>query len=267
MLKKFLLTACLLALCHSCFAEVETTAAVLADGAHITAAYTAGNRDNGYEDYRHAWSRYNDALKAWDDVPQKTEAFNDAIKAINLATTKDAENPSYWLLDSRIYRSRGGVAYAKNFFAKACALYEQLLEKDPTSVTYNLQYAIACYAGDAQFYSDYSSYKVKAVQHTHAALQTIDMLEKDYEKKWFFDAVEDEFLEEKFLAYVILHDYKSLAKLREQIDNNYKEPDNLYYMSSDYENLVLQGKWHWKVNNKESAEKAFLMYYLHDWMN
>lgn len=267
MLKKFLLTACLLALCHSCFAEVETTAAVLADGAHITAAYTADNRDNGYEDYRHAWSRYNDALKAWDDVPQKTEAFNDAIKAINLATTKDAQNPSYWLLDSRIYRSRDGVAYAKNFFAKACAFYEQLLEKDPTSVTYNLQYAIACYAGDAQFYSDYSSYKVKAVQHTHAALQTIDMLEKDYEKKCFFDAVEDEFLEEKFLAYVILHNYKSLAKLREQIDNNYKEPDNLCYMKSDYENLVLQGKWHWKVNNKESAEKAFLMYYLRDWMN
>ena len=38
-------------------------------------------------------------------------------------------------------------------------------------------------------------------------------------------------------------------------------------MKSDYENLVLHGKWHWKVNNKESAEKAFLMYYLHDWMN
>ena len=116
MLKKFLLTACLLALCHSCFAEVETAPATLADGAHITAADTTVSRDNGYEDYRHAWSRYNAALKAWDDVPQKTEAFNDAIKAINLATTKNAENPSYWLLDSRIYRSRGGVAYAKKFF-------------------------------------------------------------------------------------------------------------------------------------------------------
>ena len=95
----------------------------------------------------------------------------------------------------------------------------------------------------------------------------IDMLEKDSEKKCFFDAVEEDFLEERFLAYVILHDYKSLEKLREQIGNNYKEPDNLYYMKSDYENLVLRGKWHWKVNNKESAEKAFLMYYLHDWMN
>ena len=266
MLKQFLLAACLLALCHSCFAEVKTAVA-LADGAQIASAATTVCRDNGYEDYRHAWSRYNDALKAWDDVPQKTEAFNDAIKAINLATTKDAENPSYWLLDSRIYRSRGGVAYAKNFFAKACVLYEQLLEKDPMSATYNLQYAIACYAGDAQFYADYNSYKAKAVQHTHAALQMIDMLEKDTDKKWFFDAVEEEFLEERFLAYVILHDYKSLEKLREQIGNNYKEPDKLYYMKSDYENLVLRGKWHWKVNNKESAEKAFLMYYLHDWMN
>ena len=57
MLKKFLLTACLLALCHSCFAEVETAAATLADGAHITAADTTVSRDNGYEDYRHAWSR------------------------------------------------------------------------------------------------------------------------------------------------------------------------------------------------------------------
>ena len=40
MLKKFLLTAFLLALCHSCFAEVETAPATLADGAHITAADT-----------------------------------------------------------------------------------------------------------------------------------------------------------------------------------------------------------------------------------
>ena len=62
MLKKFLLAACLLALCHSCFAEVKTAAA-LADGAHITAAATTVSRDNGYEDYRHAWSRYNDALR------------------------------------------------------------------------------------------------------------------------------------------------------------------------------------------------------------
>ena len=236
--------------------------------------------DNSYDAYCQARSNYHEALQAYDDVPKKTESFNKAIQAINLATAKNAENPSYWLLGSQIYRSRGGVGFAKNYFAKACNLYEQKLQQAPFSLTYNLQYAIACYAGDAQFYADYNAYKSKAVKSAKVAAKAIEELEsiitdKDFakeiendpESKTVQELVEAELFEQKFLACVVLHDDKNLAKLRVRINKQYTEQTSLQSMLADYENLVLNGKWYWKVSDKEAAEKAFLLYYLRDWAN
>lgn len=174
----------------------------------------------GYDDYCQALNSYQKALKAYKDVPKRTAAFEEAIKASNLALAKEPENPLYWLLNAQIYRYRGGVPYAKNSFAKAVKFYEQRLEEIPDSVSYNLQYAIACYAGDAQFYSDYASYKVKAVKYAKRALQSIDETEKQPEKKWILQLVEDDLVEQKFLAYVLLHDEKKLNKLAEQLKEN-----------------------------------------------
>lgn len=218
----------------------------------------------GNDDYIKARSSFHEALKANEDVPKKTAAFNDAIKAINLATNKELDNPLYWLLGSQIYRSRGGIGYAKNYFAKACELYEDRLKEYPESISFNLQYAVACYAGDAQFYVDYGNYKSRAVKSAKKSLQLINETETKPEFAWLLELLEDDFVDQKFLAYIILQDDKKIAKLLKEIKNKYNKADLQYRMAADYENLVVNGKWHWKVNSRDGAEKAFLMYYLRD---
>ena len=70
-----------------------------------------------------------------------------------------------------------------------------------------------------------------------------------------------ELAEQKFLAYIILHDEKKFARLKVQIKDKYVATP-LAEMLADYEDLVLNGKWYWKVSDKDAAEKAFLLYYL-----
>lgn len=218
----------------------------------------------GNDDYVKARSSFYDALKAYEDVPKKTAAFNEAIKAINLAINKEPENQLYWLLGAQIYRSRGGTGYAKNYFAKSCGLYEERLKEYPESISFNLQYAVACYAGDAQFYVDYGSYKSRAAKYAKKSLQLINEAETQLEFTWLLELVREDFIEQKFLAYIILQDDTKIAKLVKEIKNKYNQNDLRYKMAIDYENLVVNGVWHWKINSRDGAEKAFLMYYLRD---
>ena len=75
-----------------------------------------------------------------------------------------------------------------------------------------------------------------------------------------------ELAEQKLLACIILHDEKKLARLKVQIKDKYVATP-LAEMLADYEDLVLNGKWYWKVSDKDAAEKAFLLYYLRNWGN
>ena len=281
LLKKILLTVCLLLACSCALAQEEEakTPAVVEENSPSVTKISIEEKDIpvvkqvkvqthiGYDDYCQALNSYHKALKAYKDVSKRTAAFEEALQASNLALTKEPENPVYWLLSAQIYRYRGGVPYAKNSFARASRFYEQRLEEIPDSVSYNLQYAIACYAGDAQFYPDYGSYKAKAVKYAKKALQSINETETQSEKKWILQLVEDDLVEQKFLAYVILHDEKRLSRLAEQIKAKYDAAQPQYAMVTDYEKNVANGNWYWKVDSKDGAEKAFLMYYLRDWAN
>ena len=281
LLKKILLTVCLLLACSCALAQEEEakTPAVVEENSPSVTKISIEEKDIpvvkqvkvqthiGYDDYCQALNSYQKALKAYKDVPKRTAAFEEALQASNLALTKEPENPVYWLLNAQIYRYRGGVPYAKNSFARASRFYEQRLEEIPDSVSYNLQYAIACYAGDAQFYPDYGSYKAKAVKYAKKALQSINETETQSEKKWILQLVEDDLVEQKFLAYVILHDEKRLSRLAEQIKAKYDAAQPQYAMVTDYEKNVANGNWYWKIDSKDGAEKAFLMYYLRDWAN
>lgn len=281
LLKKLLLTACLLLACSCALAHEEDTQslAVVEENSHNVTKISIEEKDipvvkqvrvqthMGYDDYCQALNSYQKALKVYKDVPKRTAAFEEALQAINLALNKEPENSLYWLLNAQIYRYRGGVPYAKNSFAKACHFYEQKLEEVPDSVSLNLQYAIACYAGDAKFYADYGSYKAKAVKYAKKALQSINETETQSEKKWILQLVEDDLVEQKFLTYVLLHDEKKLAKLAEQIKEKYAAGQPQYTMVMDYEKRVAAVNWYWKVDSKDGAEKAFLMYYLRDWAN
>lgn len=272
MLRKLLLTSLILFLGSGVLAQKHE---VIADVTLLSNATVADVRYGdeelatsaaGYGDYCTARSSYYEALKVYDDVPKRTAAFEAAIQAINKATEQEADNPSYWLMKAQIYRSRGGVGLAKNYFAKACAGYEKILQNDSEVISNNLQYAIACYAGDAQFYPDYNNYKAKAGKCAKTALRAIDEIECAPENKQAIEIVGAELAEQKFLAYIILHDEKKLARLKVQIKDKYVATP-LAEMLADYEDLVLNGKWYWKVSDKDAAEKAFLLYYLRNWGN
>lgn len=265
LLKKLLLTLCLLFLCSSSLAQDKVVNPIFMDMKNIFVIEDPSVMLGvGNEDYIRARSSFHEGLKEYEDVPKKTAAFNEAIKAINLATNKEPDNPLYWLLESQIYRSRGGLGYAKNYFAKACGLYEERLKKYPESISFNLQYAVTCYAGDAQFYADYSNYKLRAAKYAKKSLQLINEVEMKPEFARLLGLVKDDFVEQKFLAYIILQDDKKIAKLIRDIKNQYDQNDLRYRMAIDYENLVVDGVWHWKTNSRDGAEKSFLMYYLRD---
>lgn len=103
MLKKLLLTACLLLAC-SCVLTHEDEAkisAVVEENGHNVTKSSIEEKDIpvvkqvkvqtniGYDDYCQALSSYQKVLKAYKDVPKRTSAFEEAMQASNLALTKD----------------------------------------------------------------------------------------------------------------------------------------------------------------------------------
>ena len=167
------------------------------------------------------------------------------------------ESAEYRLLASQIYRHRGGLSYAKNYFNQACSLYEKQLKDYPDSITLNLQYAIACYAGDARYYPDYEDYKSRACLY---AKQTLKLLEQN--KNQYSEA---DTLLPRLLAYVLLQDYDAAARTVKRINSICGKYSPAYTLAEEYERLAADGQWLWRVSSKEDAEKDFLLYSVDEW--
>ena len=60
------------------------------------------------------------------------------------------------MLASQLYRSKGANGFARQYFMSAEQNMLKRLEEEPNSIEYNLDYAIACYAGDVRFWSTYT---------------------------------------------------------------------------------------------------------------
>ena len=212
--------------------------------------------DKAYEAQWLALAAYEKARTTTDKQVANAK-YTEAIKQINLALVAAPEIAEYKLLASQIYRSRGGLSYARNYFSKACALYEQQLKEYPESITLNLQYAIACYAGDARYYPDYNEYKIRSYLYAN---QTLKLIEK-YEKQFG----EQQTLLPKFLAYVLLQDYAQTEKTAKRINYVCNENSLEYVSAEQYEQLVAHGQWLWRVSSKANAEKDFLLYNINEW--
>lgn len=167
------------------------------------------------------------------------------------------ESAEYRLLASQIYRHRGGLSYAKNYFVQACTLYEKQLEDYPDSVTLNLQYAIACYAGDARYYPDYEDYKSRAVLYAGKTLKLLEQNKNQYS--------EADTLLPRLLAYVLLQDYDAAARTVKRINSICGKYSPAYTLAEEYERLVADGQWLWRVSSKEDSEKDFLLYSVDEW--
>ena len=155
MLKKLVLVLSCACAINTCFAQnIANNAEAVAD---CNSLYDAQGRVIYDSDRSKAYEYEGAALTAYREARSTTDKrianakYTEAIKNINLALAIIPDSAEYSLLAAQIYRHRGGLSYAKNYFTQACSLYEKQLKDYPDSITLNLQYAIACYAGDARY--------------------------------------------------------------------------------------------------------------------
>lgn len=253
--------ACVMNTCYAQNITAENTAN------NVGAVYSCAYDTHGRVIYSSAWNKAYEAqwaaLTAYEAARTTTDKqvanskYTEAIKNINLAIVVAPDIAEYQLLASQIYRSRGGLSYARNYFSKACELYEQQLKEYPDSITLNLQYAIACYAGDARYYPDYNEYKIRSYVYANQTLKLVEKYEAQYGEK--------QTLLPKLLASVILQDYKQAEKTAKRINDVCDKYSLEYAVAEQYVQLVAYGQWLWRVSSKENAEKDFLLYNVNEW--
>lgn len=261
MLKKFVLVLSCACAINTCFAQnIANNAEIVAD---CNSLYDAQGRVIYDSDRNKAYEYEGAALTAYREARSTTDKrvanakYTEAIKNINLALAIIPDSAEYRLLAAQLYRHRGGLSYAKNYFNQACSLYEKQLKDYPDSITLNLQYAIACYAGDARYYPEYEEYKSRACLY---AMQTLKLLEQN--KNQYSEA---EALLPRLLAYVLLQDYNEAAKTAKRINSICAQYSLAYAWAEQYERLATDGQWLWRVSSKEDAEKDFLLYSVDEW--
>lgn len=261
MLKKLVLVLYCACAINTCFAQnIANNAEIVVDcnclyDAQGRVIY-ASDRNKAYEYEGAALTAYREARSTTDKRVANAK-YTEAIKNINLALAIIPDSAEYRLLAAQIYRHRGGLSYAKNYFNQACSLYEKQLKDYPDSITLNLQYAIACYAGDARYYPKYEDYKSRACLY---AMQTLKLLERN--KNQYSEA---EALLPRLLTYVVLQDYNEAAKTAKRINYVCDKHSLEYVTAEQYKQLVAPGEWLWCISSKENAEKDFLLYSINEW--
>lgn len=120
-----------------------------------------------------------------------------------------------------------------------------------------MQYAIACYAGDARYYPDYEDYKSRAVLYAGKTLKLLEQNKNQYS--------EADILLPRLLAYVLLQDYDAAARTVKRINSICGKYSPAYTLAEEYERLAADGQWLWRVSRKEDAEKDFLLYSVDEW--
>ena len=76
---------------------------------------------------------------------------------------------------------------------------------------------------------------------------------------------EAEALLPRLLAYVLLQEYDAAARTVKRINRICGKYSPAYTLAEEYERLVADGQWLWRVSSKEDAEKYFLLYSVDEW--
>ena len=223
---------------------------------------------------------FNSACEAYinaqliEDNTEVSKMYAKAISEISKSIALAPNNSDYWLLGSQIYRAKGGISYATRYFNNAEVLMLEKLGANPDDVTANLDYAIACYAGDVRFGSNYSAYNSKAEEH---AKKVIKLCEAELKKE-----ESSNLLRFMAIANLILGEQNKCQELlvkAKQMDSEDKEftlwkflgfkkeaiekkTANIFYADL-FENTVVKKQWLWAVDPK-NIDKEFLLYYMTD---
>lgn len=208
----------------------------------------------------------------------RSEAYANAIKHISEACVMDPERPASLLLASRIYRSMGGLSYAKNYFSKAAALYLNEAIQNSESIRANLNAAIILYAGDVRYWDSYEESK----KHSWGYADRVLELCKKKRAKKITEVNEEIFLEEATALALMIKEniagsnahftkaeklwnketvkpVSELIKMVEFEEQNDLEEDDLYKPYALFKKYPQQGKWFWLVTKQTEASKEFLL--------
>lgn len=233
----------------------------------------SSNNVAGQELFSSAYDAY---LKAQinEDGTEVSKMYAKAISDISKACAMEPLNVDYLLLGSQVWRGKGGISYAKGYFAKAENLMKQKIELVPNDIAANLDYAIACYAGDVRFWSNYSNYNKMARKHADKVLVLC--------KHAFKKNDNSNLVRIMAMANLILGDKEECQKLLAKAKKMDTESEgfsllkffgfedekiehktiNVFY-NDLFENTVAKGKWLWFVDAK-NVDKEFLLYYMTD---
>lgn len=210
--------------------------------------------EEAYESFCLAGQEY-EAAKYITDPKERDIVYAKAIGDISRAVNTENPQGAYFLLGSQIYRSKGVIAYAKQYFLRAEQRMQMQLEKNPDSSADRLDYAIACYAGDVRFWSEYPQYKEKARWYAQQVLD-IGILKEKLSRRDFLHMA---------MASLILGDRgicDEFMLIAQYGIENVTEEDALADECCElYNNTVAQNTWLWNVR-EESIDKEFLLHYL-----
>ncbi len=174
-----------------------------------------------------------------------SDPYARAIHAIAQAVAMEPENVDYLFLASQIYRGKGGISMAKDYFLRAEKLLQERIKADPESIGTNLDYAILCYAGDARYWKECDAYLKKAQVQANRVLSLCKKREGDEGVRipmaW---------------AYLV----KGNAKECEKILSSSKLPATRFYLDL-YKDTVKKGKWFWPAKD---PGRELLLYYMTD---
>ena len=208
----------------------------------------------------------------------QSEAYANPIKYISDATAIASAPPSTFLLGSRIYRHKGGISFAKNYFTRAAAVYLDEAMQKPESIQANLNAAIILYAGDVRYWESAEQSKKNAWVYADNVLTLCEKAKA--EKK--LEATEVTFIEEAAaLAFLVKENLtesnahfakaeklwnsetaktnSALIRINKTANLDASEKTVVYKPYELFKQYPQQGKWYWDVAKQADAGKEFLL--------
>lgn len=274
----FVICSCVWGFGSLCMVEeaISVGVAQIAFGADSTALIEVGQQRDFAAAFSDAVANYKNARMA-EDAAEKSMFYAGAVKNINQAIVLKRDYAGAYLLASQIYRGKGGISYAKKYFNKALDVSADKLTACPDDIALNLEYSIMCCAGDARYWTDYSKYKDFAAMQARRVLVLCEQQESRKSTKPVaevkdnntnenivaankVEAAKKDYAFSKFLAYIVLEDYDNALLTAEKILAQTQANALQKELAALYKDSVAQGKYLWVKNNRENAEKEFLLH-------
>lgn len=184
------------------------------------------------------------------------ENYSEAIREVNRATSLDPRNASAWLLGAQIYRTRGGLSYAKKYFFEAEAVYILAPEDSPQKAGNLLSFAVLNHAADPKLFLEWElheydpDHKIESLAYSQLAMEDMsaDTAKEGSAQRNF----------QWFVAYLIQDEPE---KAKEMLDTILAGPAGKVReaVEKEYVNMADKGEWYWRVPSREQAVKEFLL--------